>query len=679
MKKATLTDAAFSRMFGIDMADSGIFDDVPSHGFGLSFGRVQPGESSAEHRHDESESFVIIEGKGEVLVDGAAVPIAAGDVIGFDPFERHVIRNTGGEALIFADLYWRDPARAATSAVAMAADGKADDPGRPIFVFSTPPTPNGDLHLGHLSGPYLGADVYVRFQRMLGSDAYHLTGSDDYQSYVCGRARQEGKTESAVAAYYAAEIRSTLELMDIGVDQYTVTSTDPGYADGVRDYFSRIVASGRVVFADEPALIDGATGDYLYEVDVGGACPGCGSACGGNICEECGEPNRCVDLVDPGSKLSDASPEIRPLGRHVLPLHEFRDEVERHLRMSKAAPRLEALAARVLEDEPFHLPITHPQAWGIQPREAEGSGQVVWVWPEMAYGFLHGIEALGRRIGRPWQAERPEDRWKIIHFFGYDNSFYHSILYPVLYRLAYPEWTPDIDYNLNEFYLLDGQKFSTSRRHAIWGKEILNPESVDAVRFYLSLTRGEIERANFELAAFSDCVNEVLIGRWQAWLQDLGRRVEQVFHGRAPDAGDWTAGHRSHLARLEWRRQAIAMALGAEGFSLNQAARELDGLVVDALRFERSQRLLATTDPDRYRTAIALELASASLLAAGAAAVMPRFAARLSASLGRDLPTDWPDTITLIAPGSPIGLADRTFFTPIGPALGATAIDTAAE
>ncbi|GAB3998672.1 hypothetical protein GCM10029992_25110 [Glycomyces albus] len=127
----------------------------------------------------------------------------------------------------------------------------------------------------------------------------------------------------------------------------------------------------------------------------------------------------------------------------------------------------------------------------MSPAEDDLDGQVIWVWPEMSYGFLHGIERLGADIGESWPREAPSQDWKVVHFFGYDNSFYHSILYPVLYRLAFPEWNPDIDYHVNEFYLLEGQKFSTSRRHAIWGKEILTPETVDAVRYYLCRTRPE--------------------------------------------------------------------------------------------------------------------------------------------------------------------------------------------
>ena len=121
------------------------------------------------------------------------------------------------------------------------------------------------------------------------------------------------------------------------------------------------------------------------------------------------------------------------------------------------------------------MPVSHPSGWGVHPAATALPGQVIWAWPEMSYGFLYGIERLGAELGEGWSREAPGPDWKIVHFFGFDNSFYHSILYPVLYRLAFPEWNPDIDYHVNEFYLLDGEKFSTSRRHAVWGKDLLTP------------------------------------------------------------------------------------------------------------------------------------------------------------------------------------------------------------
>jgi methionyl-tRNA synthetase len=643
--------------YGIDMSD------IDGLGVGAGWGRVAPGGASEPHQHDETETFVIVSGTGVLLVDGLEYRALPGTVAQFEAFETHIVRNTGNSDLVFATLYWRDEHRAACRAIAPAARGRYRD--RPTFVFSTPPTPNGDLHLGHLSGPYLGADVFVRFQRLNGAEAWHLTGSDDFQSYVVECARREGRSPEETAAHYSREIAETLRMMDINLDQYTVTNDDPTYQQGLRDFFSRLVASGSVTPRNGSVSIDPRTGDYLYEVDVVGTCPTCGSGTGGNICEECGEPNTCVDLVNPRTRHSDTKPETGSLTRYTLPLHEFRREVLAHHRLGRVPARLRELAHRVFGREVLDVAVSHPASWGVTPHENGAPGQVIWVWPEMAYGFLHGIEVLGRRLNRSWSAATPDQEWKIVHFFGYDNSFYHAILYPVLYRLAFPQWTPDIDYNVNEFLLLQGSKFSTSRRHAIWGKDILDPDTVDAVRYYLAQIRSETNRTNFDPTGFESVLADVLIGRWQGWLNDLGRRVQDSHAGRAPDAGTWTPEHAAFLGRLNMRLTSMAACLSPDGFSLNQAAAELDGIVTDVRRFAEVERRFAGMDDweAEARTATALELAAAWLLAQCAAPLMPRFSQRLADALNAP-PAQWPQLVQLVTPGTAIDLADRIFFGP---------------
>ena len=653
----TYEPRALEPAFGIGMSS------VEGIGTGAGWGRVAPGGATTSHQHDETEFFVIVAGEGEFDVDGRRHPVRPGTVVLIEPFEAHVLENTGDSDLVFLTQYWRDPVRALKSA---GEDERLAFGERPVFVFSTPPTPNGDLHLGHLSGPYLGADAYVRFQRLNGTNAWHLTGSDDYQSYVVSAAHREGREPAETAAHYSAEIVQTLALMDIVLDQYTVTDTAPGYRPGLQDFFSRVVASGRAAVTERDALFDGESGRYLYEVDVRGGCPGCGGSTGGNICEDCGEPNTVVDLTEPRSNASDAQPRRAPLARWSLPLHEFRGEISTHHSLGRVPARLRELGDRVFARPALDIPLSHPADWGVPPAEKDVNEQVIWVWPEMSYGFLHGIESLGTRLDRGWKAAAPEQDWKIVHFFGYDNSFYHSVLYPVLYRLAHPDWQPDIDYHVNEFYLLDGEKFSTSRRHAIWGKEILNEDTVDAVRYFLSRTRPEVERTNFRRADFQAALNDTLIGTWQRWLNDLGARIAKHYDGKAPDAGTWTPEHSAFLARLGGRLDAVTGSLRPDGFSLNRGAAELDGLVKDTLRFAGREALTARSAHwlSEARTAIALELAAARLLAHAATPLMPRFAGRLAAALGLPEPTVWPRTVELISPGSDICLATATFFKP---------------
>ncbi|HUC56099.1 MAG TPA: class I tRNA ligase family protein [Streptosporangiaceae bacterium] len=665
---STYDEGHLHRSFGIDLGDIDL-GAVEAFGVGANFARVAPGKHSDPHQHDETETFVIFSGQGDIVTDAKRTPITAPMVVQFEPFETHYLDNAGTEDIFFTTFYWRDAPRAIGKAQKNKERRRFGD--RPVFVFSTPPTPNGGLHIGHLSGPYLGTDAFVRFQRMNGTEVYHLAATDDFQSYVVDCARREGRTPGETAELYATEIKETLAAMDIHPDQVNHTSREPGYQEALQAFFTALVNSGKVTRGEGQALFDGETGQYLYEPYVDGGCPGCGSETGGNICEICGEPNFCVDLTDPQSAIGAATPRAGTIIRYMLPLHELRDELLEHHSVGRVPAKVRELAHRLFSRDRLDMALTHPSDWGVRPVQDDVPGQVIWVWIELGFGFIYGIETLGRKLGKDWKASDPQDDWKIVHFLGYDNTFYHSIFSPALYKLASPSWTPDVDYNVNEFYLLDGDKFSTSRRHVIWGKDILRPDNVDAIRFYLALTRPETRRSNFTIEEYEAMVTGTLVGRWQAWLDDLGARVSQRYAGAAPDAGIWTPEHTAFLASLQNSRDEITAALGQDGFSLNQAARALDEVVTKALRFRDSEALTAGLPDwkDENRTAIALELAAAKLLAHCAAPVMPRFAAKLGGALGIGEPTVWPDLVTLVPPGTEVSLAGRVFFRDPGDLL----------
>ncbi|RWM51762.1 MAG: cupin domain-containing protein [Mesorhizobium sp.] len=650
MRKSTFSRTELSRAFGIDMATLG----TGSAGTGFSFGKVGPGVTSEPHRHDEIEAFVVLSGAGKVTADLGEISVKAGDVVLFHPFEAHVLRNDGDEDLNFVDVYWRD-GKAALDAAA-----KVATPRRPIFVFSTPPTPNGDLHLGHLSGPYFGADVYTRFLRMKGVEAYHLTGSDDYQSYVATRADADQSAPSKVARHYAEEIRTTLALLDCEVHTFLPTLGDNGYAEFQAACFRSLLSSTAVALRQSPALFDAVTGDYLYEPDVSGLCPDCGGFTSGNICEECGAPNLCHDLRAARARQSAEAPVVGSVVRAELALERCYDNIDRHLRASGAPVRIMDLFARVRQRGDFSVPITHPSDWGLP---AEGlPGQVIWVWPEMAFGFLYKIQALARLLGRDWNAAMPSNDWQIVHFFGFDNSFYHALLYPALYAEVFSHWMPRIRYHVNEFYLLDGQKFSTSRGHAVWGKEVLGPKTVDIVRLHLGLTRPEGERTNFTLDALRRTETEIFQRVWLSWLEGLDQEIKQDFGGRVPDAGDWAPADRAFFARIEIHRAAIERAYSDDGFSVRRAAAHACDFVRDCVIYRQAQDYAAARRlyPARTRTSLALQATAAAILAQTLAPLMPRFASTLARGIDGLSTETWPTSVRRLAPG--------TFFD-LGPVL----------
>jgi methionyl-tRNA synthetase len=630
----------------------------------LAVWRVGAREQTEGHRHDETEALVILSGAGLLRVEGQLQPVATGEIAIIEPFEFHSIRNESAGDLLYLSVYWRDGGTAVERVrpATLTAQPALSDP---VFVTSTPPTPNGDLHLGHLSGPYLGADVHTRFLRMNGRRAFHVTGSDDYQSYVVGKARQRQQSPLETAADYAEQIKLTLAALDIRVDYFYEPRTDQQYRALQARLLQDLLDRGSVYAAHEPAAFDTETGEYAYEVDIKGTCPVCHSASGGNICEECGQPNRCVDMVGCTSLRSNSPPRTQPAKRLHFRLSRYLDAVGRHHRTARLAPRLRELLGQLQQRPVVDPAVTHPGTWGIPIDSLAGcEGQTIWAWFEMAGGLLYAISRVDPHAEEPTML-LPK-RGRIVHFFGFDNSYYHTVLFPAIYAAAFGAGDLPIDYCYNEFLLLDQQKFSTSRNHAIWGREILTTASSDAVRFALAHERPESVRTDFTRPGFLSLVRGTLIDQWQSWLQRLHGEIRTHSQGQAPDAGIWTQAHMEFLGRLSEYPARLARNYGASAFSLRAAARDLCSLVQDVREFALSEShwSSAADCQSHRRTALALQLAAARLLAQLAAPLMPRFSESLWSGLGQPGTLEssgWPTRAVLCQPGALVQL-DAEYF-----------------
>ncbi len=638
-----LDPAKFESEYGIQIQMLYPWEGVVVPPFGSAWAVVPPLGSTKHHTHQEGETFFVARGRGTMRVGDDTSEIGSGDVIFLPPFDQHTLTNTSEtEDLLFLTCWWED--RKLWADAAPKADGATERPARTL-VSAAPPTPNGDLHLGHLSGPYLAGDVIARYLRLRGVEARYVFGSDDNQSYVKTNGERIGLGPNEAADYLAGEIAKTLEAAEIELDKFTRPNASPYHRDLVQAFFRRLYESGQLVEREAPSPYCPRCDLYLYEAHIRGGCPHCGAMSGGNCCEECCRPNDCIDLIDPVCTHCGGTPESRgykrlyfPLSRHAATLSE--------LRLTTAMnPRLRSLCEQVTEAGLPDIAVTHPADWGI-PVPVEGyEAQRIWVWCEMAPRYLAYAREVCDVAGVPAAEASWERFWKspeasVVQCFGSDNGFFYGLLVPAMLRAFDPALRLPEALVMNEFYRLDGKKFSTSRQHAIWGREMVADVPADEMRFYLGWSAPEVEGTNFTRTEFEETIEREVRGGFGGWLRSLGQRIEARHGGLVPWTGDWTDDHRRFYRRIEQLSAEIAEGYEPGTFSLQRATRGLAALVREARRFAAAesgwQRVEARGE--ERRTGTALELLAAKQLAILASPLMPRFGVDLWRALGYETP-----------------------------------------
>ena len=623
--------------------------------FGAAWAVVAPGGQSKHHAHQEGETFIFAKGQGVMRVGDDSHEVKGGDVVFQPPFHQHTLVNTSEtEDLLFLTVWWEDLALWATRQKEQVVVAEGQRPAR-TMVSAAPPTPNGDLHVGHLSGPYLAGDIHTRYLRSRGVDARYIFGTDDNQSYTKTNGVRLGLGPQEAADKLAGEIKATLDAAGIELAEFVRPNASPHHVRMTQEFFRKLYDEGHLVAKETPSPWCDTCQRYLYEAYIRGRCPHCGSPSGGNLCEDCGRPNDCVDLLDAVCTQCGNAPSRRNFKRLFFPLSRWAEELkEFHLQVGMN-PSLRSLCEQVITAGLPDMTVTHVSDWGI-PVPVEGfEDQRIFVWCEMAPRYFSYAEHLGGRDAY-WKSEDGE----FVHCFGFDNGFYYAVFLPAMW-MAYDRGLKlPAAFIMNEFYRLDGLKFSTSRRHAIWGRELLADVPSDVMRFYLAWTAPEAEGTNFTLSDFEEVCDRELGGAWQEWLTVLGERTRREFAGKVPATGDWTDEHHRFFERLKAVTAEVGTAYEARTFSPQRVVRTLSELAREARRFgkaEENWRRVAERGEER-RTAGALELLAAKQLAVLAAPILPDFADRLWLDLGYAEPLSshrWEVTPSWVPPGQRIG------------------------
>ncbi len=640
---------------------------------------IDCGKETKPHRHHEGETFLVVQGKGRMTGADESIPVEVGDVIFIPPFTEHTLANSSEEEdLLFLNIYWEDMKLIFDEGeqVAQSSSEAVGDPGvaqHYSLAISAPPNPNGDLHLGHLSGPNLGADVYRRFRHLRGDGALYVMGTDDNQIWTASMAEQRGEPVQETADHFAAKMKRTLELMKMELAHFDRPNNGSQRRELVQDVVTRLYEAGHIEARDAPALVDPTDGRYLFEAYVQGTCPHCGASACGNACEDCAMPISCTGLIDPKASATGATPEIKIVRRLFMPLEPHRAFIESYLDGVVMPAHLRALTKQLLSGELPDFVVSHVADWGM-PVPLEGfEGQIISAWFEMGPGFIASSRTVSDQLagdeanGESWRQLWASPEADLVQFFGIDNGWYHTLVYPLIYHLYDESIRPPVAFVCNHFYKLEGSKFSTSRGHAIWGGDAAEQWGADPLRLFLALTRPEAEQSNFFRSEFESFVDDELIGTWQEWLGRLAGKLDSSYEGVIPEAGTWTAPHLLFLKRLKGFLDAAAACMEPESFSMRRLARLASELVRSASDFGKLQDAWGRhpSGKDERRTAIALELAAVRTLAMILGPLAPGFSEHLWSGLGYEAPfaeVRWDALPQFVTPYQKLGDLGGEFF-----------------
>ena len=520
-----------------------------------------------------------------------------------------------------------------------------------ILVCVAWPYANGDLHVGHIAGAYLPADIFARYQRLKGGRVLMVSGSDAHGTPIVVRAEKEGKTPREVFEYYHARFLHVQRLLGISYDLFTHTDTENHHVIS-QQMFRRLLDNAYLFKAKQKQLYSEAQGKFLPDRLVEGTCPICGyDRARGDQCDNCGSLLDGTQLINPRSR-SDPNDKltIRESEHYFFDLPALRRSVLDYL-ADKDYWRSAVLEfSRRYAEEMEARAFTRDLTWGI-PIPVEGAeGKCIYVWYEALLGYLSATVEWAQITGQPdaWQAfwYQPE-HVRIYNFIGKDNILFHTVLWPAVLmgmgRLGEPWDGPAADgrrFNLpydvpaNQYLNLGGQKFSKSLGVSLDAIDLVEKYGPDAVRFYLTLIMPEQKDSDWSWTDFAQRNNSELLAKWGNLIQRVLSQIWRNFDGRIPQPGEFTSADQALLAKSEAAFDSVGEKLNA--VRLRDALGEVLDLATATnqyLDFEAPWKTIKT-DPARAGTQLYVAARVIDSLTVLFAPFIPALSEKARAQLG---------------------------------------------
>ncbi len=421
-----------------------------------------------------------------------------------------------------------------------------------IFIGVAWPYANGSLHLGHIAGAYLPADIFARYHNAKGNEVLMVSGSDQHGTPITIRAEQEGKTPQETVAKYHQEFLNSWERLGISFNLFTTTGT-PNHALVVQDFFLKLRGKGYIYRDSMPLPYCPRCQRYLPDRYIEGGCPYCGfKEARGDQCDKCGKPLHPTELVTPRCRLCGSAPQTRDSEHFFLRLSAFRDKLlswvreQRHWRQNVLHFTL-----RLLEEGLKDRAITRDIEWGVAIPQPGFEKKRIYVWFEAVIGYLSATKEWAKLCGE-------EERWKSFwqqgaksyYFIGKDNIPFHTIIWPAM-LMGYGGLNLPYDVPANEFLTLEGRQLSTSRNWAIWLPDYLEHYDPDPLRYLLSVNMPEVGDTDFSWREFVRRNNDELVATYGNLVHRILTFTHRHFDSAVPIPGEIDGGSKALLHRAE--------------------------------------------------------------------------------------------------------------------------------
>lgn len=474
------------------------------------------------------------------------------------------------------------------------------------LVTTALPYANGPIHIGHLAGVYVPADIYVRYLRSVGREVLLIGGSDEHGVPISLKAKAEGVTPQEIVDRYHALNKKSFEDFGITFDIYSRTSSKTHH-ETASDFFRTLYEKGEFIEQDSEQFYDEEAKQFLADRYITGTCPHCGNENAyGDQCESCGTSLNATDLINPHSVLSGSTPVLKSTRHWYLPL----DKHEQFLRTWILEGHKEWRSNVYGQCKSWLDMGLQPRAvsrdldWGI-PVPVEGAeGKVLYVWFDAPIGYISNTKEL-----RPddWQTWWKEDSTRLIHFIGKDNIVFHCLVFPAMLRAEGSYILPD-NVPANEFLNLEGNKISTSRNWAVWLHEYLNefPDKQDVLRYALTANAPETKDNDFTWRDFQAHNNNELVAIVGNFINRALVLTHKYFEGRVPALGEMTSYDRDTLESLKACKKEIENRL--ETFHIRDAQREAINLARIGNKYLADTEPWKTAKTDMERTASILHI-----------------------------------------------------------------------